>query len=143
MYTIEYTSHVSGGFGYHMDVFDKTLEADSIFDVLSFIKSNFVMDCDYVTVNSIFCGNRELDIDELYHYVERFSWADWDYWHHPEGGICPFRLTRWYTRWTIRKMSTTRARIEYTSTEHLTMHAHRLWKKLVPYWTFYRARGTL
>lgn len=60
------------------------LEADSIFDVLSFIKSNFVMDCDYVTVNSIFCGNRELDIDELYHYVERFSWADWDYWHHPE-----------------------------------------------------------
>lgn len=42
------------------------------------------MDCDYVTVNSIFCGNRELDIDELYHYVERFSWDDWDYWHHPE-----------------------------------------------------------
>lgn len=84
MYTIEYTSHVSGGFGYHMDVFYKTLEADSIFDVLSFIKSNFVMDCDYVTVNSIFCGNRELDIDKLYYYVERFSWADWDYWHHPE-----------------------------------------------------------
>lgn len=83
MYTIEYTSHVSGGFGYRMDVFDKTLEADSIFDVLSFIKSNFEMDCDYVTVNSIFCGNRELDIDELYHYVERFSWDDWDYWHHP------------------------------------------------------------
>lgn len=26
---------------------------------------------------------------------------------------------------------------------YLTMHAHRLWKKLVPYWTFYRARGTL
>lgn len=23
------------------------------------------------------------------------------------------------------------------------MHAHRLWKKLVPYWTFYRARGTI
>lgn len=84
MYTIEYTSHVSGGFGYHMDVFDETLEVDSIFGVLDFIKSHFEMDCDYVTVSSIFCGNRELDIDELYHYVERFSWADWDYWHHPE-----------------------------------------------------------
>lgn len=30
MYTIEYTSHVSGGFGYHMDVFYETLEADSM-----------------------------------------------------------------------------------------------------------------
>lgn len=84
MYTIEYTSYVSGGFGYHMDVFDKTLEVDSIFGVLDFIKSNLEMDCDYVTVNSIFCGSRELNEHELYHYVERFNWADWDYWHHPE-----------------------------------------------------------
>ena len=84
MYTIEYTSHVSGGFGYRMDVFDKTLEVDTIFDVLSFIESTFEMDCDYDTVNSIFCGNRELDIDKLYHYVERFNWEDWGYWHHPE-----------------------------------------------------------
>lgn len=38
MYTIEYTSHVSGGFGYRMDVFDRTLEVDSIFSVLDFIK---------------------------------------------------------------------------------------------------------
>lgn len=84
MYTIEYTSHVSGGFGYRMGVFDETLEVDSIFDVLSFIESSLDVDCDYVTVNSIFCGNRELDIDKLYHYVERFNWDDWDYWHHPE-----------------------------------------------------------
>ena len=67
-----------------MDVFDETLEVDSIFDVLSFIESSLEVDCDYVTVNSIFCGNRELDIDKLYHYVERFNWDDWDYWHHPE-----------------------------------------------------------
>lgn len=62
MYTIEYTSHVSG-FGYHMAVFDETLEVDSIFGVLDFIKSHFEMDCDYVTVSSIFCGNRELECD--------------------------------------------------------------------------------
>lgn len=86
MYTIKYTYHVSGGFGHHMDVFDETLEADSIFDVLSFInlRCSFVKYRNYVTVNSIFCGNRELDIDELYHYVKWFNWADWDYWHHPE-----------------------------------------------------------
>lgn len=84
MYTIEYTRHVSGGFGYRMDAFDETVEVDSIFMVLDFIKSHFEMDCDYVTVSSIFCGNRELDKHELYHYVKRFSWADWDYWHHPE-----------------------------------------------------------
>ena len=23
-------------------------------------------------------------VHELYHYVERFSWDDWDYWHYPE-----------------------------------------------------------
>lgn len=56
MYTIEYTSHVSGGFGYRMGVFYETLEVDSIFDVLSFIESSFEVDCDYVTVDSIFCG---------------------------------------------------------------------------------------
>lgn len=83
MYTIEYTRHVSG-FGQHMRVFDATLEVDNIFDVLDFIKSNLEMDCDYVTVDSIFCGNRELDKHELYRYVKRFSWCDWDYWHHPE-----------------------------------------------------------
>lgn len=72
MYTIEYTRHVSG-FGQHMRVFDADLEVDSIFSVLDFIKSNLEMDCDYVTVSSIFCGNRELDKHELYHYVKRFS----------------------------------------------------------------------
>lgn len=42
MYTIEYTRHVSG-FGQYMRVFDATLEVDSIFSVLDFIKSNTQM----------------------------------------------------------------------------------------------------
>lgn len=84
MYTIEYTSHVSGGFGYHMDVFDETLEVDSIFGVLDFIKSHFEMDCDYVIVDYVFCNKRKLDMDMLFRCANKFDYEAWDRVHYPE-----------------------------------------------------------
>lgn len=80
MYTIDYTSYVSGGFGYHMDVFDKIFEADSIFDVLGFM-DDLEIDSDYTKVHAVYCGTRELNIDKLCHYVEHYDFWKWLDWH--------------------------------------------------------------
>lgn len=81
MYTIEYAAHVRCGDCYNEHC---TCIADSIYDVLFFLEDTLEIDCDYTTVNAIYCGTRELDVDKLWHYVSHFDYWEWDEWHYPE-----------------------------------------------------------